>query len=114
MQRIRKGDKAVIISGKQAGASATVLKVFPKRGTAIVEGLNKRQKHQRADEARKLKSEIVAIETPIPLAKLALIDTRAKGQQRASRISYRYDAKTGAKVRYLKRSNTPVSGGEGK
>ena len=48
MQRIRKGDKVRVISGKLLGKEGTVLQVCPTCHQAIVEGLNKVKCHKKA------------------------------------------------------------------
>ena len=45
--RIKKGDRVVILAGKDKGKSGQVLKVMPSEGKAIVEGVNLVKKHMR-------------------------------------------------------------------
>ncbi|MCQ2748073.1 MAG: 50S ribosomal protein L24 [Mycoplasmoidaceae bacterium] len=52
MQRIKKGDKVRIISGKLYGKEGIVLQVCPTCKKAIVEGLNKVKKHQKAAQGK--------------------------------------------------------------
>ena len=45
---LREGDKVVVISGKDKGRESRVARVFPAKGTVIVEGVNTSKRHQRA------------------------------------------------------------------
>ena len=47
MQKIRKGDKVVILTGKDKGRSGEVLQVMPKEDRAVVRGINMVKRHQR-------------------------------------------------------------------
>ena len=47
MNKIRKGDKVVILSGKDKGRNGEVIKVNPEENTAIVRGINMVKRHQR-------------------------------------------------------------------
>ena len=106
MNRIIKGDKVRIISGKHKGLEGTVLKVFPKDQTAIVEGLNMVTKHVKPrDESEK--GGIVKQEAPIKLCKLALIDPKAKGA--STKVNYQVDEKTKTKIRITKKSKTNLA-----
>ena len=49
MQKIRKGDKVVILTGKDKGRSGEVLQVMPKEDRAVVRGINIVKRHQRQD-----------------------------------------------------------------
>ena len=48
MQKIRKGDKVVILTGKDKGRSGEVLQVMPKEDRAVVRGINVVKRHQLA------------------------------------------------------------------
>ncbi len=106
MNRIIKGDRVRIISGKHKGLEGTVLKVFPKEGTAVVEGLNMVTKHVKPNgEAEQ--GGIVKTEAPINLSKLALVDPKAKGL--STKVNYVVDPKTNTKSRITKKSKSNLS-----
>lgn len=105
MNRIRKGDKVSVISGKEKHAEGIVLKVFPKDGTAIVEGLNKVKKHQKKDQQHE-KSGIIEIERPIRLCKLALVEQ--KGKEKGSTTKVKFIFKDGKKLRVSKKTNNEI------
>ncbi|WP_033160185.1 50S ribosomal protein L24 [Mycoplasmoides alvi] len=109
MQRIRKGDQVIVISGKNRGAAGIVLKILNKKNAAIVEGLNKVKKHQKGDERNTKKSEIVEQEAPIKLCKLALIDTKDKKQMPA-KVKYTIDSKTKNKIRVSRKTQNALGG----
>jgi large subunit ribosomal protein L24 len=70
MQRVRRDDQVQVISGKDAGKSGRVLRVWPKRDRVLVEGLNLATKHQRVQRTRSGAQEggIVQEEAPIHLS----------------------------------------------
>lgn len=45
---VKKGDKVIVIAGKDKGASGTVHSSFPKKNMIVVDGVNKVKRHQRA------------------------------------------------------------------
>jgi large subunit ribosomal protein L24 len=70
MQRVRRDDQVQVISGKDAGKTGRVLRVWPKRDRVLVEGLNLATKHQRVQRTRSGAQEggIVQEEAPIHLS----------------------------------------------
>lgn len=100
MNRIIKGDRVKVISGKHKGSEGIVLQVFPKNETAIVEGVNRVKKHKKAS-ADQEQGGIIEIEAPIRLCKLALIDPKGKGATTKIKYSKTKDKK---KVRVAKKS----------
>ena len=76
LARIKKNDTVIVVSGNDAGKTGTVMSVNPKKGTAIVGGLNKHKKAMRRTE--KTPGGIVEREFPIRLSKLMPYDAEAK------------------------------------
>jgi large subunit ribosomal protein L24 len=76
LARIRKNDTVIVTSGNDAGKTGTVMSVNPKKGTAIVGGLNKHKKAMRRTE--KTPGGLVEIELPIRLCKLMPYDAEKK------------------------------------
>lgn len=62
--RIKKGDKVIIITGKDKGKSGAVIKAFPKTFQVLVEGINKKKLHQRPKKKRE-KGKIIEQAAPI-------------------------------------------------
>ena len=98
---IKKGDTVVVITGKDKGKRGKVLKVFPDKGTALVEGVNVQTKHQK--QTRKERSDIKHVEGPINVSNLMYYDAKVKS---GSRIGYRVE--DGEKLRYSKKSGETI------
>ena len=104
MAKIRKGDKVVVLSGRDKGRTGDVLKVIPKEDRAIVQGVNMVQRHQRqtAQEEGGIKSK----EAPSHLTNLALADPK---DGMPSRVGFKF-LNDGRKVRVAKRSGEVIDG----
>ncbi len=76
LARIRKNDTVIVTSGNDAGKTGTVMSVNPKKGIAVVGGLNKHKKAMRRTE--KTPGGLVEIELPIRLCKLMPYDAEKK------------------------------------
>ncbi len=70
--RIRKGDQAMALAGKDKGKRGKVLKVFPQKSTAIVEGVNFVKKATRKTKQDQ-QGGIIQRENPMKLSKLAVV-----------------------------------------
>ncbi len=70
---VRKGDTVLVLSGKDRGKQAKVLRVNPSKGTAIVERVNMLKKHTRPNPQKNIKGGILEREAPIRLAKLQVV-----------------------------------------
>ncbi len=70
--RIRKGDKVVVITGRDKGRSGEVIKVMPKENRALVRGVNMVMRHQRQSTTQE--GGIIRKEAPIHLSNVALAD----------------------------------------
>lgn len=68
---IKKGDIVRVLSGDDKGKKGKVVKVFPRKGLAVVEGINVKKKHQRS-RAQGKKGQIIDIALPVRVAKLAV------------------------------------------
>jgi len=77
MSTIKKGDTVTVLSGTDKGKKGKVLRVMPKDGLAIVEGVRMTKKHVRARKEGK-KGEVIEIAMPLPLSKLAHADKSKK------------------------------------
>lgn len=79
--RIKKGDTVFVRSGAYKGKTGRVLFVNTTKNTVLVEGLNKKQRHQRPSQ-RNQKGGIVAKEAPIHMSNVALVDSAVGGPTR--------------------------------
>ena len=70
---VKKEDKVVVLSGKDGGKKGRVLKVLPKIGMAVVEGVHFIKRHTRANPQKNIKGGVVERESPIRISKLMVI-----------------------------------------
>lgn len=100
--KIKKGDKVVVLTGKDKGAKGEVLKVFPEDSRVLVQGVNLVKKHQKpsAVDAGGIKS----VERAIHVSNVALIDPKS---DKPTRVGYKTN-KDGTKVRVARRSGETI------
>jgi large subunit ribosomal protein L24 len=70
---VRKGDTVLVLTGKDRGKQAKVLRVMPDKGTAIVERVNLLKKHTRPNPQRNIQGGILEREAPIRLSNLQVV-----------------------------------------
>jgi large subunit ribosomal protein L24 len=97
MQKIRKGDDVVVITGKDKGRRGTVLRVLG-TGHVVVEGVNKVKKHQKPNPVRGVAGGIVEKEMPVDISNVALFNPAT---QKGDRVGIKV-LEDGRKVRYFK------------
>ena len=83
--KIKKGDNVLVISGKDAGKTAKILKSLPKEGKILVEGVNLKSKHNRPKKQGE-KGQIVKIATPFDVSNVKIICPKCG---KAARIGYK-------------------------
>jgi large subunit ribosomal protein L24 len=103
MQKIRKGDSVVVITGKDKGRTGEVLQVMPKDDRAIVRGINMVKRHKRQTQTQE--AGIITKEASIHLSNLALADPK---DGKATRVGFKIDGDK--KVRVAKRSGDTING----
>ena len=96
--KIKKGDKVVVLTGRDKGKTGEVVQVMPKEERALVRGVNIVRRHQR--QTAQQEGGIISKEAPIHLSNLALADPK-DGQP--TRVGFRI-LDDGRKVRFAKRS----------
>jgi len=96
--KIKKGDTVVVLTGRDRGREGEVLKVLPKQGRVLVNGVNMARRHQRPSPADP--GGIVDKELPIHVSNVALIDPK---EHQATRVGYKM-LEDGRKVRVARRS----------
>ena len=77
MQKIRKGDKVVMLAGKDKGRTGEVLQVLPKEDRAVVRGVNVVKRHQRQTQTQE--AGIISKEASVHLSNIAIVDKDAAG-----------------------------------
>jgi large subunit ribosomal protein L24 len=70
---VRKNDQVKVLAGKDRGKIAKVLRLLPLKGRAIVEGINFKKKHTRANPAKGIQAGITQQEAPINLSTLMIV-----------------------------------------
>jgi large subunit ribosomal protein L24 len=104
MQKIRKGDKVVVLAGKDKGRSGEVLRVLPKDEKALVRGVNMIIRHQKQTQAQE--GGLIRKEAPVHLSNIALADPK---DGKPTRVGFQVQ-KDGKKVRVAKRSGEVING----
>jgi len=102
--KIRKGDKVIVLAGKDKGKNGEVLRVLPKENRAVVQGVNVARRHQRQTAAQE--GGIIAKEMPIHISNLSLRDPK---DGKPTRIGFKL-LDDGTKVRVAKRSGEMIDG----
>jgi large subunit ribosomal protein L24 len=98
MRKFRKGDRVIVLIGRDKGKRGEILKMIPKDNRAIVQGVNQVKRHQR--QTAQQEGGIVVKEAPIDVSNLAIEDPKDGSP---SRVGFRI-LDDGRKVRFAKRS----------
>ncbi|CAA7624058.1 50S ribosomal protein L24 [Magnetospirillum sp. UT-4] len=99
---VKKGDRVVVIAGKDKGKQGDVLAAFPKEDRVVVQGVNKVKKHQRASAAAA--GGIVEQEAAIHVSNVAHVDPK---DGKPTRVGVKV-LEDGRKVRIAKRSGEVI------
>ncbi len=102
--KIRKGDTVVVLAGRDKGKTGEVLRVMPREGRAVVQGVNMVQRHQRQSASQE--GGIVSKAAPIDLSNIAIADP---DDGKPTRVGFRF-TDDGRKVRFAKRSGETIDG----
>jgi large subunit ribosomal protein L24 len=101
--KIKKGDRVVVLTGKDKGRQGAVSKVFPKESRVLVDGLNMVQRHTRPSQGDP-QGGIKNKEAPLHVSNVALVDSKGK----ATRVGFRMDGDK--KVRFAKTTGEVIHG----
>jgi len=99
---IRKGDNVIVTTGRDKGKKGSVIKVFPAKNRALVQGVNVVKRHQRQTQTQQ--AGIVSKEAPINLSNIAHVDPKSG---KATRIGSK-TLSDGRKVRFAKKSGEVI------
>ena len=102
--KIKKGDKVVVLAGRDKGKSGEVLQVLPKDGRAVVRGVNVVKRHTR--QSQQSEGGIISKEATIDLSNIAVADPK---DGKATRVGFKV-LDDGRKVRFAKRSGDLIDG----
>ena len=103
MQKIRKGDKVVVLTGKDKGRTGEVVQVMPKEDRAVVKGINMVKRHQRQTQTQE--AGIINKEASIHLSNIAIADPK---DGKPTRVGFKIEGDK--KVRVAKRSGVSIDG----
>jgi large subunit ribosomal protein L24 len=105
--RIKKGDKVVVIAGRDKGRTGEVIEMRRDEGRALVRGINMVKRHQRQTAAAE--GGIISKEAPIHLSNIALADPK---DDKPTRVGFKFigTGEQRRKVRVAKRSGVEIDG----
>ncbi len=98
--KLKKGDKVVVLAGKDKGKEGSISSVNPSAGKAVVEGINMAVRHTKQSQASQ--GGRIPQAMPIQLSNLALVDSKGK----PTRVGFRME--DGVKVRFAKTTGETV------
>ena len=101
--KIKKGDKVVLLAGKDKGKTGNVTRVFPKDERVLVGGINIVQRHTKPSQGDP-QGGIKNKEAPVHVSNVAIVDSQGK----PSRVGFRMDGDK--KVRFAKTTGEVVNG----
>ncbi|KQX26202.1 MULTISPECIES: 50S ribosomal protein L24 [unclassified Sphingomonas] len=101
--KIKKGDRVVVLSGKDKGKTGEVTKSFPKDAKVIVSGVNVATRHRKPSQANP-QGGLERIEAPMHVSKVAI----ATADGKPSRV--RFEVKDGKKVRVAVKTGETING----
>ena len=102
--KIRKGDKVVVLTGRDKGRTGEVIEVRPVEGRALVRGINMVKRHQR--QTAQQEGGIISKEGSIHLSNLAIADPKSG---KPTRVGFKV-MKDGKRVRVAKASGVEIDG----
>lgn len=98
--KLKKGDKVVVLTGKDKGKKGEISSVNPEAGKAVVGGINMAIRHTKQSQG--VQGGRISKEMPIALSNLAVVDANGK----ATRVGFRMDGDK--KVRFAKTTGDAV------
>jgi len=101
--KIKKGDRVVVLTGKDKGRQGSISKVFPKESRVLVGGVNMVQRHTRPSQGDP-QGGIKSKEAPLHVSNVAVVDSKGK----ATRVGFRMDGDK--KVRFAKTTGEVING----
>lgn len=102
--KIKKGDRVVVLSGKDKGKTGDVVRAMPKDGKLVVSGVNVMVRHRKPSQTNP-QGGVERIEAPLHASKVAIADPKTG---KATRV--RFETKDGKKVRVAVKSGETING----
>jgi large subunit ribosomal protein L24 len=105
--KIRKGDKVIVLSGRDKGRTGEVIEVRPVEARALVRGVNLVKRHQKQSPTQD--GGIISKEAPVHVSNLAIADPK---DGKPSRIGFKFvgEGRDRKKIRFAKRSGVEIDG----
>jgi large subunit ribosomal protein L24 len=105
--KIRKGDKVIVLAGRDSGRTGEVIEVRPAEARALVRGINMVKRHQR--QSAQQEGGIISKEATIHLSNLALADPK---DGKPTRVGFKFigEGVDRKKIRVAKRSGAEIDG----
>ena len=105
--KIRKGDKVVVLAGRDKGRSGEVIEVRPDDNRALVRGINMVKRHQR--QTAQQEGGIISKELAVHLSNIALADPK---DGKPTRVGFKFvgQGRERKKIRVAKRSGVEIDG----
>jgi large subunit ribosomal protein L24 len=100
--KLRKGDRVVVLTGKDRGKQGDVMRALPREGKVIVEGVNIVKRHEKQRRAT-VQAGIIDKDMPLPVSSVAIV-CKSCGR---SRVGYKFDPQ-GRKVRVCKKCGDEI------
>jgi large subunit ribosomal protein L24 len=101
--KIKKGDRVVLLTGKDKGRQGQVLKVMPKDERVVVEGLNMVKRHTRPSQSDP-QGGVKNKEAPVHVSNVAVVDSKGN----PTRVGFRFEGEK--KVRFAKTTGEVLNG----
>jgi large subunit ribosomal protein L24 len=105
--KIKKGDKVVVLAGRDKGRTGEVIEVRPADARALIRGVNMVKRHQKQTAAQE--GGIISKEAPVHLSNIALADPK---DGKPTRVGFKFvgEGRDRKKIRFAKRSGVEIDG----
>ena len=105
--KIRKGDKVIVLTGRDKGRTGEVFEMRPAEARALVRGVNLVKRHQKQTGAQE--GGIISKEAPVHVSNLALADPK---DGKPTRVGFKFvgEGRDRKKIRFAKRSGVEIDG----
>ncbi len=105
--KIKKGDKVIVLAGRDKGRTGEVIEVRPSEDRALVRGINMVKRHQR--QTAQQEGGIISKESAIQLSNLAMADPK---DGKPTRVGFKFvgEGRDRKKIRFAKRSGVEIDG----
>jgi large subunit ribosomal protein L24 len=105
--KIRKGDKVIVLTGRDKGRTGEVFEMRPAEARALVRGVNLVKRHQKQTGAQE--GGIISKEAPVHVSNLALADPK---DGKPTRVGFKFvgEGRDRKKIRFSKRSGVEIDG----